>query len=112
MKIQLITALWALAGLVVGGLIGVSFGMLQQAAWRRHQKLEHAHQLNSAWGVMPGSMRRVAGLLAALALIQVLCPLIFAQGSQWWVSGGVVAGYGAILFSQLRRRLAQRKVSL
>ncbi len=57
---------------------------------------------------MPGSMRRVAYLLVALALVQVACPLLFAANCQWWVSAGVAAGYGIVLYGQLRRRLANQ----
>lgn len=99
---------WSAAALVAGGLIGVSFGLVQQAAWRRHQRLEQSGKFNSGWAVMPGSMRRVAYLLVALALVQILCPLLFTANCQWWVSGGVIAGYGSMLYSQLRQRLAQR----
>jgi hypothetical protein len=52
-------------------------------------------------------VRRVAYLLAALALVQVTFPLLFATGYQWWISGGVLAGYGTVLFLQLRQRLSQ-----
>jgi hypothetical protein len=58
---------------------------------------------------MPGSMRRVAYLLVALAGVQVICPLLFTNGTQWWVSGGVVAGYGLVLAQELRRRMTARR---
>ncbi len=99
---------WPIAGVVLGGIVGVSFGLVQQAAWRRHQKLEQSGQFNSGWAVIPGSMRRVAYLLVALVLVQLLCPLLFSDGVQWWVSGGVVAGYGLMLYTHLRQRLAQQ----
>jgi hypothetical protein len=41
-----------------------------------------------------------------LVLVQLICPLFFVNGSQWWVSGGVVLGYGSILYRQLRQRQA------
>jgi hypothetical protein len=94
----------SLAGLTAGGLIGVGFGMLQNAAFRRNKKLQAQGSLDNGWALMPGSMRRVAYLLLALVLVQILCPLLFINGTEWWVSGGVVAGYGAMLFRQLRRR--------
>ena len=53
---------------------------------------------------MPGSMRRTAYLLLALVLVQLVCPMLFTDGTQWWVSGGVVAGYACMLFLELRRR--------
>jgi membrane protein implicated in regulation of membrane protease activity len=59
--------------------------------------------------VMPGSGRRVAYLLVALVLVQIVCPLLFTNGVQWWVSGGLVAGYGVVLYWQLRQRLSQGK---
>jgi hypothetical protein len=58
---------------------------------------------------MPGSMRRTAYLLVALALVQLVCPLLFTNGCQWWVSGGVVLGYGALLYRGLRGKMARAK---
>ena len=107
MQIQLAAAAQALLALVAGVTIGASFGLVQESASRRHQKLENTGKFNSGWAAMPGSMRRVAYLLVALALVQLVCPLLFTNGLQWWVSGGVAAGYGLILLRQLRRRVAQ-----
>ena len=101
---ELIALLRPLAGLVAGGLIGVGFGMVQNMALRRNQQLQQAGDLRSGWAVMPGSMRRVTYLLVALVGVQILCPLLFTNGVQWWVSGGVLVGYGAMLFRQLRLR--------
>jgi len=39
--------------------------------------------------------------------VQLFCPLLFTNGYQWWVSGGVAAGYGTMLFLQLRQRLSE-----
>ncbi len=94
----------SLFGLLAGGLIGTGFGFVQDSARRRNQRLERDGRLKSGWAVMPGSGFRVAGLLIALALIQLVCPLLFKDGVQWCVSAGVVLGYGALLFLQLRRR--------
>jgi hypothetical protein len=104
MSPEWIHLLRSLAGLIAGGVIGVGFGMVQDAAWRRNQRLQQAGDLKSGWAVMPGSMRRVAYLLVALLAVQIFCPLLFTGGVQWWVSGGVLAGYGAMLFRQLRLR--------
>ena len=95
----------ALLALLAGSLIGLGFGWMQQAALRRNQRLQQSGTLNTGWAVMPGSMRRVAYLVVALALVQIFCPLLFVNGSQWWVSAGVVIGYGAILC----RRLFEKK---
>ena len=106
MHIGFIDALQTVGALLAGGLVGLAFGLLQHAAWRRHGALQEAGRFQSGWAAMPGSFRRVAFLLLALVVVQVLCPLFFTNGSQWWVSGGVLAGYGAVLWRQLRRRLA------
>jgi hypothetical protein len=104
MKIQLIEFVQPLLALVTGAAIGFLFGAVQNAALRRHEKLQQGGKLNSGWTVVPGSMRRVASLVVALALVQVVCPVLFIGGSQWWVSAGVVGSYGWLLFSQLRQR--------
>lgn len=101
---QLINMIGAIVGLIAGGLIGAAFGMIQDAARRRHEKLQQDGKLHSAWTVMPGSGRRVAFLLMALVLIQIICPLLFRDGTQWWVSAGLLLGYGATLFRRLRER--------
>lgn len=101
MHVALADILRYMAGLVAGVLIGVGFGLLQAAALRRNQRLEQSGQLKSGWAVMPGSMRRVAYLMIALALVQILCPMLFVNGTQWWVSAGVVIGYGVMLAQQL-----------
>ena len=107
MEIQFIELLRSAAALVVGGVIGLAFGTLQHAALRRHERLERDGKLKNAWTLMPGSGARVAYLLVALLLIQLICPMLFADGTQWWVSGGLLLGYGWHLLQQLRRRRAQ-----
>ena len=105
MKIHLLDLLRSLAGVLAGGVIGLAFGTLQKAALRRHEQLEQTGRLKNGWSLMPGAGARVAYLLIALALIQFLCPLLFADGTQWLVSAGVLLGYGSMLSTQLRRRL-------
>jgi hypothetical protein len=102
----MIDMIQAIAGLIAGILVGAGFGMVQDAARRRNERRQREGKLNSGWAVMPGSGARVAYLLIVLVLIQVVCPLLFVGGTQWWVSGGVVAGYGTMLFLQLRQRRA------
>lgn len=94
-----------LVGLAAGGTIGLAFGMLQRVALRQNELRQQTGQLPSGWSLMPGAGARVAYLLIALALIQLVCPLLFADGTQWVVSAGVALGYGAMLFTQLRQRL-------
>lgn len=95
---------WSVA-IVAGAVIGLGFGTLQQAALRRNEERERSGKLKNGWSLMPGAGARVAYLLIALALIQVVCPLLFQEGTQWFVSGGLVAGYGWMLLSQMRARL-------
>ncbi len=98
---------FATLALLVGGGIGLAFGYLQNAALRHNEKLEQSGKLKSGWSIMPGSGTRVAFLLLALVIIQFVCPMLFADGTQWWVSGGVVAGYGWVLYKQLREKQAR-----
>jgi uncharacterized BrkB/YihY/UPF0761 family membrane protein len=100
------TIIYPVLALAVGGAIGLAFGQFQNAALRHNQRLEAAGKFKSGWSLMPGSGTRIAFLLIALALIQLVCPMLFADGIQWWVSGGVAAGYGFVLFKQLREKRA------
>jgi hypothetical protein len=110
MAIQFITMLASIAALIVGALIGVAFGQLQNVARRQNEKREQEGKLKSGWALMPGSGVRVAYLVITLVLIQVVCPMLFKNDStQWWVSGGVVVGYGLMLALQLRERLSGNK---
>jgi hypothetical protein len=105
---QFYEIIYSLTGLVAGGGIGLAFGLIQNTALRRNASRQKDGRLNTGWAVMPGSMRRVSYLVLALVLIQVVCPFIFANGLQWWLSAGVVLGYGVALISQLRQHLSER----
>ena len=105
MHSNFVESLRSLIAILAGAVIGVGFGFLQNLALRRNEKLQQSGNLNSGWAATSGSMRRVAYLLVALVLVQILCSLLFVNGSQWWVSAGVVLGYGAFLF----RRLFQQR---
>lgn len=107
MEIHLIALASCAVAVLVGGVIGLGFGALQTAALRRNETRERTGQLKNGWSLMPGSGARVAYLLVTLALIQLVCPMLFSDGTQWWVSGGLLAGYGWHLLQNLRRRRAQ-----
>jgi hypothetical protein len=110
MTIQFINMLGAIAALIIGGFIGAAFGMLQNAARRKNEQMQKQGEMKSGWSLMPGSGARVSYLLVTLVLIQIVCPMLFKGGvTQWWVSGGVVAGYGLMLALQLRQRLSGNK---
>ncbi|HTB79756.1 MAG TPA: hypothetical protein VK717_02590 [Opitutaceae bacterium] len=105
MEIHLADVFQSSVAVLVGVVIGLGFGLIQDAARRRHEKRQQEGKLVSGWSLMPGSGTRVAYLLIALIIIQIICPLLFSAGTQWWVSGGLAAGYGWVLFKQLRQRL-------
>ena len=104
MEIHLVDLLRSSVALLVGGVIGLGFGAVQAAAQRRYEKRQQEGKFKDGWSVMPGSGRRVAGLLIVLAAIQFVCPLLFQAGTQWWVSGGLVAGYGWTLFQKIQNQ--------
>jgi len=105
MKDSNFTILLACGALVLGGAIGLAFGSIQNNALSRNKKLQQVGNYVSGWSIMPGSMRRVAFLIMALALVQIACPIFFERdGMQWLISGGVVLGYGWTLLDQIRLR--------
>jgi positive regulator of sigma E activity len=97
------------ASLIAGTILGLAFGYIQETAWRRYQRQQREGNFHNGWAVMPGSMSRVAYFLVAMVLVQIVCPMLFKDGCQWWVSGGVVLGYGVMLYRQLRERIAQNR---
>jgi len=106
---QIVSMLIPAGAIVLGGIIGFAFGALQKKALLAHKKRQEEGKLGSGWAIMPGSMGRVAVLLVTLALVQIIFPMFF-EGSTipWLVSAGVVIGYGAALFLQLRHHAAYR----
>ena len=104
MATHLPTIFLALLALAGGTGIGYWFGLIQDAAQRRNEQRQQSGELKSSWAVMPGSGKRVAGLLLALVAIQLVCPIFFADGTQWWISGGVAVGYGYQLFKHLQQQ--------
>jgi hypothetical protein len=99
--LQMFEALQLIGGLLAGGIIGFAFGLIQERARQRNEQRQQAGQLKSEFSVMSGSMKRVAWLMIALVLVQLVCPLFFHDGTQWWVSGGVVLGYAIVLARRL-----------
>ena len=108
MTTQIVSTFLILLAVAAGGAIGYCFGLVQNLALRRNERKQQSGVLTTGWAVMPGSATRVAYLLIVLVAIQILCPLLFKDGTQWWVSAGLAMGYGYVLF----RRLMQRKAGL
>ena len=105
MQTHLIDLLRGLTAVLAGVGLGYCFGLLQREALRRNEERQRNGKLHNPWSLMPGSGARVAYLLIALALVQLVCPLLFVDGTQWLVSAGLLAGYGWTLTTQLRHRL-------
>lgn len=103
-----IQMLQQITALIVGGAIGVGFGKVQDYARRTNEKRQAEGKVVTGWNVMPGSGGRVALLLLLLVAIQVICPLLFTDGIQWWVTGGLGAGYGVMLYFQLQQKLSRK----
>jgi len=95
-------SLLAIIGFLVGGAIGFTFGSLQNAALERNRKRQLAQGVRTAMTLVPGSFRRTAFLLMTLAVVQVVCPMLFESALvQWLVSAGVVVGYGWTLLRRM-----------
>jgi len=71
-------------------------GITNTAARRPAQERLVAHAWRRPRAVLPADRARV---------VQLICPLLFTDGTQWVVSGGVVFGYGWTLFRRLRQNL-------
>lgn len=85
--------------------LGGAYGFVAEWVRRRREKTRSARPLH---GLGSGALTRTAGLLVVLVVIQVVCPVFFRAGLQWPVLGGIVAGYGSMLFRgylRLKRNL-------
>lgn len=97
-----------LSAVLIGLAVGYSFGLLQENARRRNAALQSAGELKLGVQQLPGTGRRIAYLLLSLLAVQLLCPLLFRDGIQWLVSGGLLVGYAIPMWSQLRARLREK----
>jgi hypothetical protein len=105
MEGRLLTTLVGLGAIVLGGVIGLAFGSLQNAALLQNQKKQRGDNSKKVWAFLPGSAGRIAFLLVGLALVQIACPMFFEkEGMQWIVSLGVILGYGWTLLDQVRMK--------
>lgn len=78
-----------LQGMAVGIILGGAFAWLQLQALRRNVLLEKRQELPTLLKQLPGSGGRVAFLLIALVLVQVLVPNV----DKWWLSGSLAVSY-------------------
>ncbi|HUK83296.1 MAG TPA: hypothetical protein VLZ12_11775 [Verrucomicrobiae bacterium] len=87
-----------LLGVALGTIIGGVFAWLQLQALYRNELLEKRRQLPMLLRQIPGSGVRVAFLLMALALVQVLVP----TADKWWLTGSLAVSYGIPFLWRLR----------
>lgn len=84
-----------LFGLTVGLFIGVVFSWLQWRAVVRYERDMEGGRLQR----LPGASARVAGLLVALLLVQLLLP----AASLWWITGGLLLAMLVPMTLRLKR---------
>lgn len=98
-------ALQLVLAFIIGGAIGYCFGLVQNMATRRYEARQAKGKLKDYSSIMPGSFTRVALLLIVLVLVQMACPYAFTNvQAPWWVTGGVMAGYGYTLYQKLQAK--------
>ncbi len=93
-----------LQGITLGVLIGGTFAWLQLQALRRNELLEKRQQLPTLLRQLPGAGGRVAFLLLALVIAQVIAPTV----DKLWLSGSLAVSYGLPFLWRLVQ-LAPRK---
>jgi hypothetical protein len=101
----MIDIILSLFAVIVGFGVGYSFGLLQENARRRNAVAQARGDYKLGMGQLPGTGRRIAYLVLSLLAVQLICPLLFRDGIQWMVSGGLLVGYAIPMWSQLRERL-------
>ncbi|HEY9154455.1 MAG TPA: hypothetical protein VIM69_04950 [Opitutaceae bacterium] len=93
---------------LVGFGVGYSFGLMQENARLRNAALQAKGNFKLGVKQLPGTGRRIAYLLLSLLAAQLICPLLFRDGVQWLVSGGLLIGYGIPMWGQMRARLREQ----
>jgi hypothetical protein len=91
-------------GIALGALIGGTFAWLQLQALCRNELLQNREELPALLKRLPGSGVRVAFLMLALVLVQVLAP----NADKWWLSGSLVVSYGLPFLTRLLQLIPQK----
>jgi len=94
----------ALLGLILGVAIGGTFAWLQLLALRRNELLEQRQELRGLLRQLPGTGGRIAFLLIALVLVQILFPTV----DKWWLTGGLVVAYGIPFFWRIKDKYLRK----
>ncbi len=106
MDSQPFSILYSILALIIGGAIGLLFGLVQNQAFLRNKKLQSEGKLKNNLMIMPGSFTRIAGLLIVLVLVQITCPIFFNGNIQWMVSAGILISYAFSLLKQLNNKIS------
>jgi len=93
-----------LQGIALGALIGATFAWLQLQALRRNELLEKRQQLPALLRRLPGSGVRVAFLMLALVLVQVLAP----NSDRWWLSCSLAVSCGLPFLARLLQLIPRK----
>ncbi len=95
----------AILGLALGGLIGMVFAWLQLQALWRNELVEQKKEVPGWLRQVPGSMGRVAFLLLAVIMAQVLCP----SANVVWMAAGVAIAYAIPFVLRLKDKYFRKK---
>jgi len=95
----------ALLGLILGVAIGGTFAWLQLLALRRNELLEQQQQVPRLLRQLPGTGGRVAFLLVALVLVQVLFP----TANKWCLSCGLMVAYTIPFVWRLKEKYSRKQ---
>ena len=97
--------IFPLLALLAGVSIGYPFGLLQTTADKQRDG-----KPTGKWpAFLSGKGARITYLILTLVVIQLTCPFFFVAAIRWWVSGGVMLGYGWTLCRQISLRLKEAK---
>ncbi len=96
----------ALNGAVIGAVIGGGYAWLQLRSLRRTAQAQQAGQPASLGGNAAGAFSRVALLLVALLVVQLLLPA--GQIDKWWLTGALAVSYSVPFFWRLSHMLRRK----
>ena len=95
-------------GFIVGAIIGMAFAWLQLQALRRNELLEQQLQVPYWMRQIPGSMGRIAFLLMALVLGQVLLQVLLHEANMIAFASGVVIAYAIPFALRLKDKYSRK----
>jgi hypothetical protein len=100
----------AVLGAVLGVFIGGVYAALQLSALRKNEQRQQQGEPVPVGGMVPGSMLRLALLLVALVLVQVLVPNERKTNKFYWsLTIGLAVTYSVPFFWKLKDMLSRKK---